>query len=120
MFLFVINWYGFSSNESLPDSVPYIDELQFFKNNIPGAICDCAVRKAIANNEFCENYDQTPLSNYIMYLDTMNSYVHNMSLPTGHYQWMSTDEIDNIDVLNIDEYSNYGYDLEVDTKYTED
>ncbi|XP_030757620.1 dynein heavy chain 6, axonemal-like [Sitophilus oryzae] len=45
-----------------------------------------------------------------------NLYAHSMSqyLPVGDFTWLSKDEIKNLDIMSISQYSDYGYVFEVD------
>lgn len=99
-----------------------IDMLYFFKNNIRGGICHCSVRKAVANNKFLENYNIGKPTNFIVYLDATNLYGHSMSqpLPQGEFKWLTQEEIENINFLDIDDDDEYGYVLEVDIDYPEE
>lgn len=51
-----------------------IDMLHFFRHGIRGGVSQCVTRKAIANNKFCPNFDNTKPSSYILYLDATNLY----------------------------------------------
>ncbi|XP_050505444.1 uncharacterized protein LOC126883817 [Diabrotica virgifera virgifera] len=98
-----------------------IDMLHFFKKGIRGGISQCSTRFATANNQYCENYDCSKPTSYILYLDATNLYGYAMSqyLPHGDFRWLDGVEITNFDCLSIDDESPKGYVLEVDLTYPE-
>ena len=54
-----------------------------------------------------------------MYLDANNLYgwAISLSLPVDSFDWLSEDEINEIDISNVADDSDVGYVLEVDLKY---
>lgn len=56
---------------------------------------------------------------YVMYLDANNFYGWAMSqpLPTGEFDWLTEEEISNLDITQISDDSEEGYILEVDLEY---
>ena len=99
-----------------------IDKIHFFQKGIRGGISQCTERKHLANNSHLPNYDHTKPSSYIAYLDATNLYGHSMSqaLPSGGFKWLSTREILDLDIMNVDDDSPHGYVLEVDVHYPEE
>ncbi|XP_054260314.1 uncharacterized protein LOC128984968 [Macrosteles quadrilineatus] len=101
--------------ETLQDHDMYL----FYEKSIRGGISQVCKRRSVANNKHCEGYDQSSPSKYITYLDANNLYGWSMSqnLPTGGFSWLSREEIENLDVVNVPDDSEVGYSLEVDLEY---
>ena len=98
-----------------------IDMFQFIEKGLRGGISYIANRYAKANNRYMKNYVENEPTKYIMYLDANNLYGWAMSqyLPTGGFQWLTEEKINE---LNLSEYKNdsqKGIILEVDLKYAE-
>ena len=66
-----------------------------------------------------EEYNEEDKCKYIMYLDANNLYGWAMSqyLPTGGFNWLNEEELNNIDLGKYEEKSNEGLILEVDLEY---
>ncbi|XP_030764719.1 uncharacterized protein LOC115888968 isoform X2 [Sitophilus oryzae] len=96
-----------------------IDMIHFFKNGIRGGVSQCSERKHIANNKFLPNYNPSEPSSFIMYLDATNLYGYSMSqpLPLRDFRWLTEREIIDLDIMNVEDDSKYGYVLEVDIHY---
>ena len=96
-----------------------IDMIHFLKKNIRGGICHCSVRKSIANNPFFSDYDNSKSTSYVMYLDATNLYGYSMSqsLPISNFEWLTNNEIIDLDIMNICDDGEFGYILEVDINY---
>ena len=93
----------------------------FIKKGMRGGISYIAKRHSKANNEYCLDFDDKKLKNYIIYPDMNNLYGHAMSqyLPYGGFKWIkNTNEIVNR-ILNKKDNSLQGYFLEVDLDYPE-
>ena len=93
----------------------------FIKKGMRGGISYIAKRYSKANNEYCHDFDDKKLKNYIIYPDMNNLYGHAMSqyLPYGRFEWIkNTNEIVNR-ILNKKDNSLQGYFLEVDLDYPE-
>ena len=101
------------------DLLTDIDMLNFFKKGIRGGVSMCSGRKAIANNQFLDNFNPSIPSSYIMYLDATNLYGYAMSqyLPLSDFEWLDVEQISNINITDIPINSDYGYVFEVDLKY---
>ena len=98
-----------------------IDMFQFIEKGLRGGISYIANRYAKANNKYMKNYVKNEPTKYIMYLDANNLYGWAMSqyLPTGGFQWLTEEKIND---LNLSEYKNdssKGIILEVDLEYPE-
>ncbi|XP_060535322.1 uncharacterized protein LOC132707470 [Cylas formicarius] len=91
----------------------------FIERAIRGGISVCVGRYAEANNKYMPNYDSSRDDSYIMYFDVNNLYGKAMCepLPYGGFDWMSHQEIDSFNVMNIPDESSQGYILEVDLEY---
>lgn len=96
-----------------------LDMHHFIKKGIRGGVSQCSVRRAIANNKFLNNYDETKPTSYIAYLDSTNLYGWGMSqpLPTGSFKWLNETDIQNLEIQNLDDNADIGYILEVDLDY---
>ncbi|GBL71224.1 hypothetical protein AVEN_264230-1 [Araneus ventricosus] len=99
-----------------------INDYIWLESQMRGGICLVGKRYAKANNPFLvSDYDPSQAHSYILALDIVNLYGYAMSqfLPYGSFYWLSLDEIDNFDVLNILPNSDKGYILEVDLEIPE-
>ena len=87
------------------------DKHLMFEKGSRGGVSTISHRHSLANNKYMENYDPSKESKYIMYLDANNLYGYAMSqpLPTGGFEWMSQDE--------MDEWRDIPCILEVDLEY---
>lgn len=96
-----------------------INMLHFFRKGIRGGVSTCIKRKAEANNPFVDNYDITRPTSYIMYLDATNLYGCAMReyLPQKDFVWLTDQEIQNFDVMQVSDTSDVGFVLEVDLAY---
>lgn len=72
-----------------------------------------------ANNPIIEDYSQSKLNNYLIYLDANNLYGWSMNkaLPTHGFRWLSRQKINYFDIKHISENSEEGYILSVDLDY---
>lgn len=104
------------------DLLTDIDMLHFFKKGIRGGVSTCIDRKAVANNQFLPNYDPTQPKSFIAYLDATNLYGYSMIqyLPHSKFTWLSENEIQNFDVNEVSDNSDWGYVLEVDLHYPQE
>ena len=96
-----------------------INMYQFAEKGMCGGISYIANRYGKANNKYMEEYNEEDKSKYIMYLDANNLYGWAMSqyLPTGGFNWLNEEELNNIDLGKYEEKSNEGLILEVDLEY---
>jgi hypothetical protein len=98
-----------------------IDMLHFFKKGIRGGVSTCVKRWCHANNKFLPQYNLLEPSSFILYLDATNLYGYAMKqyLPTGSFEWLTRNEIENFNLNELSDTSDFGYVLEVDLIYPE-
>jgi hypothetical protein len=91
----------------------------FIERGLRGGISMISQRYAKANNPYVEEYDPSKPNNYLIYLDANNLYGWSMSqaLPTHGFRWLSRQEINVLDILEIRDNSEDGYILSVDLEY---
>ena len=96
-----------------PDMYLYIEQ------GLRGGISMISNRFSKANNPYIPNFNPDEEKKYIMYLDANNVYGWAMSrpLPTHGFDWLTKEEIDELDVAQVPEDSEDGYILEVDLRY---
>ena len=96
-----------------------IDMHLFIERGMRGGISYIAKRYCRANNEFVKGYDKGKEKSFIIYWDVNNLYGAAMLkyLSYDEFEWVSDDEIDNIDFNCVSAESDVGYILEVDLKY---
>ena len=87
-----------------------INMYQFAEKGMRGGISYIANRYGKANNKYMEKYNEEDKSKYIMYLDANNLYGWAMSqyLPTGGFNWLNEEELNNINLGKYEEKSNGG------------
>lgn len=88
--------------------------------HIRGGLCLLNKRHSIANNPYIpETFNENREHCYILALDVTNLYGKALSEyhATGHFKWLTEDEIRNFDVFAYDKTSDTGYFLEVDIHY---
>jgi hypothetical protein len=98
-----------------------IDQHLFVESGIRGGISMIVKRHSKANNHYLPDYDSAKPSNYIIYKDCNNLYGTSMkyALPTDDFKWLSEDDIDKLNIMQIPDNSPVGYILEVDLDYPE-
>ena len=101
--------------ELLEDIYMYL----MWEMGIRGGISMISNKYGKSNNHYLSDYDSSKSSKYITYLDANNLYGWAMSrpLPNGGFDWLTDDQINSLDVMNIPDDSDIGYMLEVDLKY---
>ncbi|VDI12144.1 Hypothetical predicted protein [Mytilus galloprovincialis] len=74
------------------------DMLMMFENATRGGVAMISHRYGKANNPYMTNYHAAQPIKYLAYLDANNLYGWDMAepLPTGDFEWMKPDEIDQI------------------------
>ncbi|CAG9790332.1 unnamed protein product [Diatraea saccharalis] len=96
-----------------------IDIYQMLERGIRGGLAKCSLRYAKANNTYLSDYDPSKKSNFLIYLDFNNLYGYAMmqKMPIKDFSFLSLREVNNFNVFNISNDSDYGYILEVDLLY---
>ena len=99
-----------------------IDMHLLIEKGMRGGISYIAKRYCKANNKYVKGYDENKDSTFIMYWDVNNLYGWAMTqyLLYNDFEWMSEEEISEIDFDLVNEDSNEGYILEVDLEYPDD
>ena len=99
-----------------------IEMHQFLEKGKRGGISIITHRHAKANNPHLSEYDPEKPVFYIIYLDANNLYGWAMiqPLPTGGFQWLTDQEITNLNVMEVADDAETGYFLEVDLEYPEE
>ena len=101
------------------DLLSCIDKYNFVTRGIRGGISSIMHRYAEANNPHLTNYDPEDEDSYIMYFDCTNLYGYAMtkSLPVKGFRWLTSDEINSLEINSVPGSSKRGYILEVDLEY---
>ena len=101
------------------DLITDIEMQTMIEDNIRGGISTINHRHFTANNEYLNDYDPQIPSSYIMYVDANNLYGKGMSekLPTGNFRWLSQQELQAFNIVEMDPNGETCYILEVDLKY---
>ena len=94
-----------------------IDMIEFVKSNIRGGLSYVNTRYADAKKLSESKNEDVSLA----YVDANNLYGSAMrfALPTGEYEWMTSEEIENFSISQISDMSDTGYILEVTMEYPE-
>ncbi len=95
------------------------DMYLFIEEGLRGGISMISNRYSKANNPYVPDYDPTHENYYVMYFDANNLYGRAMSqpLPTSEFDWLTDQEIANLDITGIADDNEQGYILEVDLQY---
>jgi hypothetical protein len=97
-----------------------IDTFLFIEKGLRGGISMITQRRSLANNKYMDNFDSSKPSKYILYLDKNNLYGESMGcakLPVNNFQWLTKNEINQIQVKDYNDDSDVGYFLECDLEY---
>ena len=96
-----------------------IDKHLFIEEGIRGGVAMISTKHGQANNPYIEGYDKTRPNQYIVLLDSNNLYGKSMSmpLPDRNFQFLSDEEIEKLDILNVSDDGDTGYICEVDLEY---
>ena len=99
-----------------------IDKHLFIEKGMRGGVSCITRRYCKANNKYVKNYDKDKENTYISYWDVNNLYGWAMSqyLPYDNFEWMSEEEINEVNFDLVSEDSKIGYVLEVDLEYPKD
>lgn len=89
------------------------------EKGIRGGLSQCSLRNAKANNKYLPNFDNSQPSTYLIYLDCNNLYGYAMTkkMPISNFRFLTSQEIDELDIVNVPDDSHVGYILEVDLAY---
>ncbi|XP_064481238.1 uncharacterized protein LOC135394428 isoform X2 [Ornithodoros turicata] len=89
------------------------------ENGLRGGVTQCSLRKATANVPGTEQFDPEKEKKIINYIDVNGLYgaVMREPLPYGGFEWLTEEEIVNLDIAQIRDDSPVGYFLEVDLVY---
>ena len=95
------------------------DMYLFTEEGLRGGISMISNRFSKANNPYVPDYDPTQENSYVMYFDASNLYgwAMSQSLPTGEFDWLTEQEIADLDITNVADDNEEGYILEVDLQY---
>ena len=98
------------------DLLTDIDQFLFIEDGVRGGVSQISHRYAKANNPLVPDYDISKRKSHIIYLDFNNLYGYGMSqcLPQKDFRWLSSEEIESLNILSIHDDSETGYILEVD------
>lgn len=101
------------------DLITDIEMYQMLEKGIRGGLAQCSLRYAKANNKYLQHYNKDKPNSYLIYLDCVNLYGYAMmqKLPTGNFNFLNEQEIQQFDVMNVSNDNDYGYILEVDLHY---
>ena len=101
------------------DLLSCIDKYNFVTCGIRGGISSIMHRYAEANNPHLTNYDPEDEDSYKMYFDCTNLYGYAMTkpLPVKDFCWLTSDEINSLEINSVLDSSKCGYILEVDLEY---
>ena len=99
-----------------------VDQYLFFSKGIRGGLSMIAKRYARANNKYMKKYDSSIQSSFIIYLDANNLYGKAMMecLPYGDFEWLTKDDIEELNIYQIPPDGEWGYVLEVTLEYPRD
>ena len=95
------------------------DMYLFIEEGLRGGISMISNRFSKANNPYVPDYDPTQENSYLMYFDASNLYgwAMSQSLPTGEFDWLTDQEIAELDITDVADDNEEGYILEVDLQY---
>ncbi|XP_075225352.1 uncharacterized protein LOC142333778 [Lycorma delicatula] len=100
-----------------------IDMHLFVEKGTRGGVAMISTRHAKANNpNIPDQYDPSEPTSWVQYYDCNNLYGTAMvePLPHANFRWLSTEEIDNLDINSVCDRSEKGYILEVDLEYPQE
>ena len=98
------------------------DMYLMIESGIRGGVATITKKYAKANNPKQPTYDETKPTNYLMYWDANNLYGWAMSkkLPEKDFDWMTEEQLERFDVMQVPDDAETGYILEVDLEYPEE
>ena len=93
----------------------------FIESSIRGGVASISARHALANNPYLppEHYDPSKEHSYVIYTDANNLYglALSMPLPISNFKFLSEQEIEQLDIMNVPRDGDTGFFLEVDLDY---
>ena len=91
----------------------------FIESALRGGVCQISKRYAKANNPYTSDYNSQLPTNYLFYCDMNNLYGHALTqyLPCGDFCFLSEQEINQLNIMNIPVDSEYGYIIQCDLVY---
>ena len=93
----------------------------FIESSIRGGIATISARHAVSNNPYLppEHYDPKKEHSYVIYADANNLYGLSLSLPLpiSNFKFLSEEEIEQLDIMNVPRDGDTGFFLEVDLHY---
>ena len=93
----------------------------FIESSIRGGVATISARYALANNPYLppEHYDPSKEHSYVIYADANNLYGLSLSmpLPISDFKFLSEEEIEHLDIMNVPRDGDTGFFLEVDLDY---
>lgn len=103
------------------ETIQDVDMLMFLENSVRGGIVQCCNRYSRANNKYMPDFDVQETSKYINYFDINSLYGTAMGgvLPYGGLEWVEEENVENFNVKDMDDESEFGFFLEVDLSYPE-
>ena len=89
------------------------------ESGIRGGMSVVTCKYAKANNKLLDDYDPNKPSSHCIYLDANNLYGWAMSqkMPYDNHQWLSEEEILNLNIKDLKPDADVGYIFEVDLEY---
>ena len=93
------------------DTIPDPDMILLFESGIRGGVSYVSTRRVDVKED----------GGILQYFDFSNLYgwAQMEKLPARNYRWLSSDEIEKLDIPSLPEFGNKGYALEVDLEYPE-
>lgn len=105
------------------DLITNVDQLNMVTgSSLRGGICSAVLRYSKANMPGMTQYNPDMVHRQIVYLDAVSLYgwAMSQSLPKGNFRWLSSRDIAQFDVRQIDAHAPVGYFLEIDIDYPEE
>ena len=98
------------------------DMYLFIEEGLRGGTSMISNRFSEANNPYIPDSDSTQENSYVMYFDANNIYgwAISQSLPTGEFDWLTEEEIADLEIANVADDNEEGYILKVNLYYPSD
>ena len=95
----------------------------FIESSIRGGVATISSKHAVSHIPYLppEHYDPSKEHSYVFYADANNLYglALSMPLPISDFKFLSEEEIEQLDIMNVPRDGDTGYFLEVDLGYPE-